>query len=158
MATVTRGSLLLWLQDLLGLQSGADKVPTEISNTIQPIVDIVPHRTTIARHTTRTTTTTGLTLFATPTDKDFFLTYAHLSVTKDVSNDNTNTQIQVTIDGANRVINSITTQTLTVANGVSNESFAYPIKIDRGSDIKLVMVFAAGTMIGVPRIGGFILE
>ncbi len=157
MARVTRSSVLRWLTDVLGIQHGADEAPNYTSNQIVPVVDINPKITTIARANS-STDTNAITLYTTPTDKDFFLTYCVLSLTKTAASDNVLSYIRIQQDGANRVINVIVTQTTTAGSHQSTISFPYPIRCDRNTAIEMLGSMGAGAMTKYGTIGGFILE
>lgn len=157
MAQITRSSIILWIQDLLGLQSGRDIVPSQINNSVQPVVEVGPRQTNLLRNIT--TASTGLvTIYTTPTDKDFYLTFASFSFTKDVTSDNVNVWIQVVQNGVSRTIMEKPTQSLTASDGQQTHSWPHPIKIDRGTNISLGGVFTAGSLTRKACVGGFILE
>lgn len=79
---------------------------------------------------------TSVTIFTTPTDKDFYLTSAVLTVIKDVTSTSTSSAINVTIDGVAVQIIDIAGITLTVQNEAANITFAGDgIKVDRGTNI-----------------------
>lgn len=146
------------MQERLGFQPGADAIPVNSGNFIQPSFDIENKETRIARSTSRTTTTTGSPIYTTPADKDFFLTYINCAFTKDAANDNVIVSISAPMDGVNRAIIGIPTQTLTAGSYNQIITFPYPIKIDRSAAISLVMVFTVGTMSCYAVIGGYVLE
>lgn len=129
------------------LQEGVDEIPSEISKTIWPVIDITPRKHRIAnivRDTGRSTTGTS-TVYTTPTDQDFFLTSAFVSGTSDATADNTFFAILATIDGVSRNLLKIYKTTLTAASISIPISYIFPIKIDRGTNISITTSFSVGT-------------
>lgn len=157
MAIVRRTSVLRKMQDLSGMQTAAESLPNQLANIINPVLHLNPSVTTLVRHS-GSTTTGNVTVYGTPLDKDFFLTFITLSITKDVLCDNNAVNVQSVIDGGARVLLTINTQTLTAGSQTATISFPYPIKLDRNAGITLVGAFAAGSMTKTVCIGGYILE
>jgi len=156
MATITRSSVLLWFQNLLGLQAGNDKIPTELNDKIMPVVDITPKITTIVRAADNAVTG-GIVAYTTPSDKDFFLTYLHFGYTKDVAATSGAIYVRFYTDGAIRYI-TLTAQSTTAETRFSDITFPYPIKIDKNTAIDMIGAFGAGAMTKYMTIGGYILE
>jgi len=158
MVRVTRSSVLLKIQDLLGLQSGAQAPPVECKSDIQPVLEAGPRYTYVLKHGNQTTSSSTYNLYTTPADKDFYLTFANLSLTKDAVSDNTQVYIQITQNGATILVAFIPTQTTTAGSWQIHCPFPYPIKVDRNTNILLAGTFTAGTFRRTGTIGGFILE
>ncbi len=74
-------------------------------------------------------------LYTTPSDKDFYLTNATIAVIKDVNSTSTNSYMQVVINGVNQIILSIPGITLTAQSNTLSQSFRYPLKLDRGTQV-----------------------
>lgn len=146
------------MQDLLGLQSGAQGIPTELNNNVQPVVEIGPRVSNIIKNFVQTASTSGSTIYTTPADKDFFVTFSELGLTKDAASDNVQSYIDVMVGGARIVLSPLYTQTTTAGTFHCSTSYPYPLKIDRNSTIRLVTTHAAGTKSAQAIIGGFILE
>ena len=157
MARVTRSSVLLKIQDILGLQAGSEQVPVIANNSIQPVLDIHPKFTTVLK-TATIATTSGITVYTTPTDKDFYLTFISLAFVKDVNCDNATVYVQiVTNDGTIRLPFFENVSLVAEAKQVSID-FSNPIKLSRNNVISLVGTFTAGALTKRATIGGFILE
>jgi hypothetical protein len=107
---------------------------------------------------TSTTLTANITVYTTPSDKDFYLTFLQLAITKDVVSDLISCFMQTTILGSATTIGQISLQTLTATSDTLVMTFPHPIKIDRNAAIILAGTFAAGTCTKFISIGGFILE
>lgn len=93
-----------------------------------------------------TSSSGALTIFTTPSDKDFYLVGGNISLVKDVTCDAaTGTfQITCTIDGVAQAIMVIGILTLTAQSEIVNLSLPYPIKVDRGTAITGSITFTAG--------------
>jgi len=123
-------------------------IPREIGKDIQLTFDVNTSRVADTIADGFSSSTGALIFFITPTDRDFFLTSTYLNITKDVSNDNTATTIEVTPFGkAEFPVIQIISQTLTVANNINSvTTFATPIKLERGSNIRIIGPFTVGAM------------
>ncbi len=78
---------------------------------------------------------TSGTIFTTPTDRDFYLVAAMLSMIKDVTSTSADTTLGVPVDGVTQAILRIPGISLTPQNDVIAISFPYPIKVDRNAQI-----------------------
>jgi len=157
MARFNRGYLLNRFHNLVDLQVGSDKTPTTIKDDIQPVVSLNPTITDKVFYKTETATSES-TIYTTPTDKDFYITFANLAITKNVTNDNIVVVIRAYVDGIYRTILAINSQTLTVHSFAVTQAFIYPLKVDRGTNITILGAFAAGAISKAATVGGFILE
>jgi len=157
MAKVTRSSVLLKLQDLSGMQTGGESLPVQLHSVISPVLNINPSFTTIIR-AGNSSATGSTTLYTTPRDKDFYLTYVDFSYSKDVVNDGTGAAINIVSEGATKILAVLGTQTLTAGSYYKNVAFPFPIKVDRNTAITMTGTFTAGSGSKFGTIGGFILE
>lgn len=157
MAQIIRSSIIQWMIDLLGLQPSSQTVPLALNGTVQPVVEIGPRHTRISRFNFSSTTGTG-TLYTTPTDKDFYITYVSLTVTQDATCDGVVGTVQLVQDGVTRGLIAIPHQALTAGTYTLSLSFPYPIKVDRNTAITAVTTFTAGTCSRYATLGGFVLE
>lgn len=157
MARITRSSFINWMQRALGIEAGIDAVPQYTAGQVVPVFDIQPKNCTVQRHYTKSSTGTQA-IYTTPTDKDFYLTHASLASTNSALWDGSLTYISITQDGATRLILILYQLTTTAGTQSTSISFPYPIKVDRGTAINLVMSFAAGTQSVGCTIGGYVLE
>ena len=132
-----------------------------ISNTIQPIIDVTPvNSETVIRQVTRATTGVDI-VYSTPTDKDFYLTSAALSYVKDVNCDIATGTIILEGDLFDkRSVNILTLPviTLTAQQGATNITFPIPIKMARNQSITLPNTFTAGVLIRCATISGFLVN
>ena len=108
----------------------------EINPSIQPII-AVPIYTNVVKSNTLSNAT-SLTLYTTPTDKDFFLTALQLSFIKDASATATQMGVTVVIDGVTTTLVRAVGLTTTAQSGNLAQTLPFPIKLDRGSIISIV--------------------
>lgn len=158
MATITRGSVIQKTQDLLGLQSGSDQIPNQSANIVSPVIEVGPKFSTIMKTNSASTSSNTTLIYTTPTDKDFYLTYACLSATKDAASDNTAVSLFVSVDNSSSRVLFQEMQTLTATSFTNIANFNYPLKLNRGSQILLGGTFTVGTMNKRATIAGFIVE
>lgn len=124
----------------------SDFISDEVSNLVAVLpIDSVCN---IVRSNVRATSGSS-TVFATPTDKDFYLVAANLSLSADAACDNTNCVMNVTIDGvlSNRDIIRIQKLSLTAINDTVSLHLTKPLKIDRGTNITINSTFTVGNAI-----------
>lgn len=112
--------------------------PSNVAGQVIPVININPKHSRRC-NITRATSATGSsgTIYTAPTDKDFFIVACSLSVCKDVTATSTNSDINVTIDGATNPILSIAGLTLTAQSESVSLCFNSPIKIDRGTSVTI---------------------
>lgn len=157
MATIYRNTYLQWLQKILGLQSSKEQPPSTLAPTVQAIVDIVPRITTVVRRAS-SATTGGATLYTTPTDKDFYITFVDMAYSKDAANDTTEVYIDCVINGSTTRIMSLNVVAATAQADGKIVSLPYPVLVDRNSVVRIVSNFTAGTLNRQGTVGGYILE
>lgn len=150
MVLARKGSVLFNARELLDLAEPIN----QSQNYIQPVIEVGSKFTDLVK-TGGNTTTSNATLYTTPLDKDFILTHAHISLTKDVTSDNTNAYIQVVVGGANVRLTELRLQTLTALSTTCGYNYTIGIKLDRGSAITLIGGFTAGTLTKQATICGF---
>lgn len=106
----------------------------EIIPVITPVIPIVPRINIIKRASALNAT--SATVYTTPTDKDFYLTNACLSVIKDVTSTSTSSTITAVVDGTTVNILEIASITLTVQENTVSQKWD-GLKLDRGSNINV---------------------
>lgn len=109
--------------------------PQMLGETIVPILDASPNQNRFCNIVRRNTGTGTITIFTTPADKDFYLTYAMLSTIKDTASTATTSGINITVQGNTVSIISIAGITLTAQDQIAVATFSPPIKIDRNTVI-----------------------
>lgn len=112
---------------------------------------------------TKTAGSTGsgaVTVYTTPTDKDFYICSGYYSISKDATCDSASGPISITYvqDGQTMILLQVPIITLTAQTLTTTTCFPYPIKCDRGTNISMVGTFTAGAMTRVSGVSGFISE
>lgn len=135
-------SLVERFQRIFNFKS-TDRFTDDISGPVA-VIPVTPI-SRIVRSANRSTSGSS-TILTTPTDKDFYLCGAMLSIDSDVVADNTSASIVVTIDGVsnNRDIVRIEKLSLTATSRTVVQNFNPPIKIDRGTNITAASTFTVG--------------
>lgn len=165
MALVSKREVIQKIIEGLRLDPGKDRIPNEIMDKIVPTFNVneVPS-VNIVRSASVTTTGQAVTLFATPTDKDFFLTSVSLAnKTNDAFDGSDTVRISITIDGAVQIVILLPMVTLvseTQENSASNLGVINRgIKIDRGTNIVLTnAAFGSGNIQSSGTIMGYTME
>ena len=101
---------------------------------------------------------TSATIYTTPTDKDFYLTSAQLSVIKDATSTSTACTISATVGGVTTQILTIKCLTLTAQENSISNSFYYPIKIDRGTNIVVTSTTNVANVGATGNIQGYLSD
>lgn len=138
---------------------GTDSLPPEVANVIQPVVNL--QRVTHIMDATSKSTSGGTDYFTAPTDKDFYVTELSLGMIKDATCDASNgsATIKLTVDGNAETIIALPILTLTAQEQHVHVSLCTPIKIDRGSDVRMETVtYSAGSMTRTASVAGYTVE
>lgn len=147
--------------DELKLNPLTDAIPRQVIPTIQPVFEVKKKFADILRGGT-IASTSSQTLYTTPSDRDFYLTGACLSIDKSATCDIASGRYTMvcTINGtANQAILSVAITTLTAQSQSVSLSFPTSIKVDRGTVIALSAAsFSAGTFVRAGSIVGFTEE
>lgn len=149
------------LIDELKLNPAVDTIPSVVNPTIQPVFEVTKKNSLSAFSNAVVVSSSAATLFTTPSDRDFYLTSASLSLIKDATCDKAtgSLAINATINGSTRAILSLPTLTLTAQNIAVANNFSNPIKIDRGTAIqRSTFSFTAGTAAFDATITGYTEE
>jgi len=112
----------------------ASKAGDYLSDEVQGPVAVIPILpiTNIIK-TANSSTTGSVTLYTTPTDKDFYLTSLQISLIKDATNDNATGTIgfSITVDGVVIVPLGLAVLTLTAQNSNAVLPLSISIKVNR---------------------------
>lgn len=143
------------------LQVGFDEIPSDLARSIVPTLEVNPEqyrKTTIIRKGTASNATSA-TAYTTPSDRDFYLVGCNLGVIKDVTATSTGSDIEVVPFGETITnILSIPSLTLTVQNDVVSMVLPFPMKLARGSTIKVLNTTNVGNVRAMGNIWGYIDE
>jgi len=158
MATITRSSVLLNEADYLGINNAVGAVASEMNDKVAPVFDIGHRHTVIVKAATSAISASGTSIYVLPSNKDFYLTFIDLSVTKDAACDGVVVSVDGTILNLRTKIVTLCYQATTAGDYQKVIAFPHPIKLDRGSSLLLLGTFTAGNCSKYVTIGGFIVE
>lgn len=123
------------------INPSVNKIPSTLSPVIAPVIDVNPNHNRISNivKANRLLNATSLTLYTTPTDKDFFVTGIQMSIAKDATATATVMRINATNfeDGSLISLARIDGFTLTAQTLTTQQSYPTPIKLSRGSTITI---------------------
>lgn len=127
------------IKQLLNLEMYQDKVPAEILEKIQLVIDVNPfqNETCDVIATATAINSTSATLYTTPTDRDFYLCSASISMIKDVSSTSTSSSLNATARGTAITLLAIPGITLTPQTSSNSIAFSPPILLDRGTIVNV---------------------
>jgi len=137
---------------------GGENMENEVSPFIQPVISVEPYTNIIA--TGGNAATAAVTVYTTPTDRDFFLHSIHLSYEKNATADNTEVYVSVTLANKLTAVNliDIATLSLTASRDTQVIVFPKPLLLARGTGIGLYGTFSVGALIKTAQITGFTEE
>jgi hypothetical protein len=133
-----------------------DTIGSDVGEIIVPVVEINPCVDIVRENSSASTG--SITLYTTPADKDFYLTYASLDFQADATADNTSCYIQITQKGVARRILSIRKLSLTATSKSIYLNFNPPIKCDKNTGIIIGNSFSVGASTYDGAIGGYLRE
>ena len=139
MATIYNSQLTKELTQGAKIQVSRDSIPTQLADKVVPVMEVNPkllRRSNIVKTGTANNATTT-TVYTIPTTQDFYLTSATLSMIKDVTATSVESTLTATVEGVDTKLMSIVGITLTVQDDQMTLSFPIPIKIDRGTNIRV---------------------
>jgi hypothetical protein len=148
--------------DVGRLQVSQNLIPSEFDNKLVFTAETNPklmRETTVVRQSI-CSNSTSTTMYTTPTDRDFYLTSATISMIKDVTSTSTQSAINLTPFYENSVRSMLPIQgiTLTPQSGQLTLSLPHPMKLARNTTIALVNGTNVGNIISGACITGFIVE
>lgn len=135
------------LIDGLKLNTASDTIPKFVAAVIQPVFEVKRRIANIVR-TSNATTTATVTIFTTPSDRDFYLTGISFNIIKDATCDlaTGRINISVTVEGTGQTALSLGTITLTAQNISEAVTLNPPLKLDRNT---AVAISSASFTVGV---------
>lgn len=160
MATLYNSDLTTEMRDVGKIQISRDAIPNQMADKVVPVIDVNPKHariTNIAKCTTQTAYG-DVTLYTTPTNKDFFLTGFTINYQKDVVSDNAALDLYVTIGGAVTKIFGFKPITLTVGQESATYTFLNPMKLDKGTTITFTGAGTVGVLGRGASIYGYLVE
>lgn len=161
MAQIHNSDLIKGLSKNAGIQTSFENPPNQLAEKVVPTMESNPEmlrRSNIVRWALSNNSSSGATIYTTPTDRDFYLVGCQLHVIKDVTATSLRSYIQVKIDGADQQILVVSGLTLTVQDQSVAISFPFPVKVDRGVAIKVFNSTAVGNVTSDGAIIGYVVD
>jgi len=128
----------------------------EILDNIVPVVIVEPKVDIVIGSTLDNGT--SLTLYTTPTDKDFYLTTAQMNVIKDVTSTSNRSRLLVTINGVSQQLLTLASLTLTPQNITVAQNYRIPIKLDRNTGVIITNSTNVANISTSASISGYTVE
>lgn len=102
--------------------------------------------------------TGAVTVYTTPSDKDFYLVGATLQIQENATSDNTSTSLRCFIDGVLQNLINIRKLTTTATTDSEVLMLPIPIKVDRNTVISISNSFTVGSATKAASIIGYTVE
>jgi hypothetical protein len=137
MAKIYNSKLTKELIEGAKIQSSVDKVPTELMEKVQPVMETNPKSLAVCDVSAYNVAlnATSATVYTTPSDRDFYLNSVTLSMIKDASSASTSSFVTSTINGATVNLLRLSCFASTAQTGQISTSYPKPLKLDRGVSI-----------------------
>lgn len=160
MATIYSSELQKEIAQAAKIQQGVDQIPSKLSDVVVPVIEVNPKTTKVANFVKASATTSSgsVTMFTTPTGKDFYLTGVTMSYEKDATSDATSMTFFATVDGVQSNIIDLRFLTTTASRQFVTREFTKPIKIDQNVAIGHFTSFTAGNMSRAASFQGYFIE
>jgi len=160
MATIYNSELSKEL--ILGakIQTSRDRIPTELAEKVIPVMEVNPKLLRVANVVKGNNALNGdVTIYTTPTDKDFYLTGASLSVVKDATATSTLTRYLITTEesGLGSFL-PIGTLTLTAESRSTSINLSTPLKLKRNTTVSITNSTTVGNIATSGSIIGFTID
>jgi len=124
------------------LNTQAEALSDEVLPNIVPVLIIAPYAN-IVRNNGATSSGT-ITIFTTPSDRDFYLTGYNITMAKDATSDLNVFELSATVGGSARSFTALALVSLTAQTFSVAQELAPPVKIDRNTGINLLGAFTVG--------------
>lgn len=152
---VTKG-----LANNAGIATARDKVPSQLADKIVPTFETNPallRRVNIVKYG-EVTDATSYTIYTLPDNQDFYITGYQISYVKDVNATSTIIALRATQGGGEIRLAELRGITLTAQKGECSRDYTIPIKLDRGSTIKLTSDTNVSIIRASACITGYVVE
>jgi len=137
MAEISQSAVIEKLIKGLGLQTGKDKIPTEILDKIQPVFNAEPDKIIKIKNITLADTASG-TIHTTSSTRRTFVVGVYLSVSKDAVNDATYSQITgADVLGTTRTFIRKQYEPTTAGQFDTQICLPYGVEMKKGTNISL---------------------
>jgi len=138
--------------------------PTNLSNVVQPVLDMTPHfhkKCNVIKSLNQTATTAGTTIYAVPAGRKYYICGISVNGYASAVADSTKIEIIGVIDGITTNIYNIAKSSLVATNFVNTVPcmfFPVPIVIDGGTNITYKSEFTVGAQTAYITLYGYEVE
>ncbi len=162
MATINNQDALKILRDSAKVQN-IEPIPNQLADKIVGTWESNPmlsRRMNVLKQQTSVITGTE-TIYTTPTDKDFYLTYAQMAYAKDAVCNIASGAISISATPDGQAASSILRLSVITATAQHDNiviELSHPIKLARNSGLNITGTFGAGVLVRNSVIGGYTVE
>lgn len=151
----TNTGIFKWIFDLFKIKG--ESAPVFVEDFIQPVVNVDPNDTHVYSNSAiNATETTILTL---PTDKDFYLTGAAISIIKDATATSTYSRISVISNGVTHYLcHTPHLSATSILGNITQTMNINRLKLDRGTSIKILNQTNVANISSMGSVWGFYVE
>lgn len=159
-AKIYNSNLTKEIIDGAKLQVQDGNIPSEIGNTVLPTMEVNPNLLRICNVVKMNSLNNALTetIYTTPSDKDFYICSASLTMNKDVTATTTNVNLTCTINGQSATLLRIATLATTADTNSISINPRFPIKIDRNTTISLTSATNVANVRAGASVIGFLID
>lgn len=158
MAEIHNSDTIKRILDDAKIQTSHDEVPKQLASKVVPVLIANPKREINIFGEGTANNAASAAIYTTPTNKDFYLTSATISLIKDVTATSLASWISFTAKGVARRILIITGLSLTVQDRMATITFPNPILLDRGTGVAVNNNTAIAEISVVGGITGYTVE
>ena len=138
-----------------GKVSVSEGIPNQLSNIISPVLVVNPQRVVTFLGDMSTSSTGTHILYASSATKETYVTGVWLAVADDATSDSGRSRIVVTVNGVAHDLLSSRKLTTTATSSTQEMVYPVPIKIDKGSNVNLMLSFTAGVEVVAAGVVGY---
>ena len=159
MVQINNSQLSKELIDGAKIQTSFNQIPTQLSDKVVAVMEVNPKllRRSDLHFTNVATNATSATIYTTPTNADFYMTSANLSMIKDVTSTSLSSFINAFTNGTNKSVIKIASLTLTVQTAENSISIEPALKIDRGTVISVGNSTNVGNITSAGQFTGYLV-
>jgi hypothetical protein len=165
MATIYNSDLSREIVEGGKIQTSVDRIPSELAEKVIPVMEVNPkllRKINVVKYAATGTSTGVLTIYTTPSDRDFYLCSICAGYIKDATCDMGTGRISITATpfyevGVMELI-GFPTITLTAQERLINVDYSKPILLKRGTTIAFAVSFTAGVLSRTANITGYTID
>lgn len=146
MATIYQSDIVQKAVRGLKLAPSRDKIPNELADKILPVYELNDAYDIITAGGSSSSSSSTASILTASSTADTYITSLMMSVDKDATSDSTDFSVNVVQNGAVRALGKIIMITLTATSKIISISFPRPVRIDKGSTVRIAATFTVGAL------------